>query len=291
MARNKKKFERPEAKWMTTFTDMTTLLLTMFIALFGMSSISPGKFQQAAMSIQSAFEGQPIGILVGGKSISEEPLITSQPGIKSELLKIVEDEKYKGKITIEETDKGTIISMRDIAFFRSGRAELTAEAKELLYKIGTIILEHTSNAIEVYGFTDDEQVLPTSVYPSNWHLSAARAASVVNFFTGEMKNRRMIERMAEINLGQFDIDYYYNPNRFYPIGLGDKDIQKDLDLLKAEIDSRLNLATLDYMQGKLSAAAFQQIKIELENEYNTKRNELRNQYRRIDILILRQRVR
>ena len=45
------------------------------------------------------------------------------------------------------------------------------------------------------------------------------------------------------------------------------------------------------MQGKLSAAAFQQIKIELENEYNTKRNELRNQYRRIDILILRQRVR
>ncbi len=67
-------------------------------------------------------------------------------------------------------------------FFRSGRAELTAEAKELLYKIGTIILEHTSNAIEVYGFTDDEQVLPTSVYPSNWHLSAARAASVVNFF-------------------------------------------------------------------------------------------------------------
>ena len=106
-----------------------------------------------------------------------------------------------------------------------------------------------------------------------------------------MKNRRMIERMAEINLGQFDIDYYYNPNRFYPIGLGDKDIQKDLDLLKAEIDSRLNLATLDYMQGKLSAAEFRQIKIELENEYNTKRNELRNQYRRIDILILRQRVR
>ncbi len=105
MARNKK-FERPEAKWMTTFTDMTTLLLTMFIALFGMSSISPGKFQQAAMSIQSAFEGQPIGILVGGKSISEEPLITSQPGIKSELLKIVEDENIKEKLLLRKPIKG-----------------------------------------------------------------------------------------------------------------------------------------------------------------------------------------
>jgi len=287
----KKREKKGEAKWMTTFSDMTTLLLTMFIALFSMATISPGKFQQAVVSLQSVFEGQPIGVLVGGRSISEEPLITSNPGIRQELLKIIEDERYKGKITIEETDKGTIISMRDIAFFRTGSAELTSEAKELLYRIGTIILEHTSNAIEVYGFTDDRPILPSSLYPSNWHLSAARAASVVSFFTTELKNRRLVERMAEINSGQFDIDYFYNSDRFFPIGVGDSEIMKEINLLRSEIDSRKSLAFDQFTNGEINSAQLQQIEIELENEYNTRLNELRQKYRRIDILILRQRVR
>lgn len=287
----KKREKKGEAPWMQTFSDMTTLLLTMFIALFSMATISPGKFQQAVVSLQSVFEGQPIGVLVGGRSISEEPLITSNPGIRQELLKIIEDEKYKGKITIEETDKGTIISMRDIAFFKTGSAELTAEAKELLYSIGTIILEHTSNAIEVYGFTDDRPVLSSSLYPSNWHLSAARAASVVSFFTTELKNRRLVEKMAEINSGQFDIDYFYNSDRFFPIGLGDSEITKEINLLKTEIDSRKSLAFDQFTKGEINSAQLQQIEKELENEYNTRLNELRQKYRRIDILILRQRVR
>ncbi|PNS00644.1 flagellar motor protein MotB [Petrotoga mexicana DSM 14811] len=287
----KKREKKGEASWMQTFSDMTTLLLTMFIALFSMATISPGKFQQAVVSLQSVFEGQPIGVLVGGRSISEEPLITSNPGIRQELLKIIEDEKYKGKITIEETDKGTIISMRDIAFFKTGSAELTAEAKELLYSIGTIILEHTSNAIEVYGFTDDRPVLSSSLYPSNWHLSAARAASVVSFFTTELKNRRLVEKMAEINSGQFDIDYFYNSDRFFPIGLGDSEITKEINLLKTEIDSRKSLAFDQFTKGEINSAQLQQIEKELENEYNTRLNELRQKYRRIDILILRQRVR
>jgi len=287
----KKREKKGEAPWMQTFSDLTTLLLTMFIALFSMATISPGKFQQAVVSLQSAFEGQPIGVLLGGRSISEEPLITSNPGIRQELLKIIEDERYKGKITIEETDKGTIISMKDIAFFRSGSAELTAEAKELLYRIGTIILEHTSNPIEVYGFTDDQQVLASSLYPSNWHLSAARAASIVNFFTGELKNRRLVEKMAEINSGQFDIDYFYNLDRFFPIGMGDSEIMKEINLLRSEIDSRKNLAFDQFTKGEINSAQLQQIEKELENEYNSKLTELRQKYRRIDILILRQRVR
>ncbi|MGY4686306.1 flagellar motor protein MotB [Petrotoga miotherma DSM 10691] len=287
----KKREKKGEAPWMQTFSDMTTLLLTMFIALFSMATISPGKFQQAVVSLQSVFEGQPVGVLVGGRSISEEPLITSNPGIRQELLKIIEDERYKGKITIEETDKGTIISMKDIAFFRTGSAELTAEAKELLYRIGTIILEHTSNAIEVYGFTDDRPILPSSLYPSNWHLSAARAASVVSFFTTELKNRRLVEKMAEINSGQFDIDYFYNSDRFFPIGLGDSEITKEINLLRSEIDSRKSFALDQFTKGEINSAQLQQIEKELENEYNTRLNELRQKYRRIDILILRQRVR
>jgi len=109
-----------------------------------------------------------------------------------------------------------------MAFFHTGSAKLTKEAKELLAKIGQIIIEHTTNVLEVYGYTDDRPVLPNSIYRSNWHLGAARAASVVYFFLNELKRKRTIERLADIKMGRFDPDFFYDPDRFVPISVGIK---------------------------------------------------------------------
>jgi chemotaxis protein MotB len=289
----KKQEEQPAGSpaWMTTFSDLNSLLLTMFIALFSMATISPGKFQQAVMSFRDPFDGQPLGLLVGGKSLSEDPLITSQPGIQQELLKIIQDEKYKGKITIEETERGTIISLSDMSFFESGSARLTASTKDLLYRIGIIILEYTRNEIEIYGYTDDTQTTTSNLYPTNWHLGAARSASVASFFTGELRDRRKIERAAEIRAGQFDIDYFYTMERFFPIAVGERDIMKEIELLNYEFDSRVSQASRNFQEGRISAFELTQIQTNLENQLENQLNDLRNKFRRIDILILRQRIR
>ncbi|MGM0640114.1 MAG: flagellar motor protein MotB [Thermotogota bacterium] len=291
MAKKKKPEKDKSGDWMTTFSDLNSLLMTFFVALFSMATISPGKFQQAAMSFNNAFDGAPPGVLVGGKSMSEEPLISSNPGIKRDLLKIVEDENFKGKITIEETDRGTIVSLSDMAFFQVGSAELTKAAKDLLYQIGIIILEHTTNPIEMYGYTDDLKMTENNIYPSNWHLGAARAASIARFFTGELKERRTIERIGEIRNGTFDINYFYDENRFYPIAVGDREILKDVENLQNEIDSRRSLKSEEFQSGEITAEEFSVAKEKIEEYYERELQRLRDSYRKIDLLILRQRIR
>lgn len=290
MAKKKKEAAGSPA-WMATFSDLNSLLMTMFVALFSMATISPGKFQQAAMSFNNAFNGAPPGVLVGGKSIADEPLITSNPGVKRDLLKIIEDEKYKGKITIEETDRGTLVSLKDMAFFKLGSAELTKEAKELLNQVGKIIIEHTTNEIEIYGFTDDLPITSNNIYPSNWHMASARAASVANFFTSELKERRTLELLAEVKNGQFDIEYFYNQDRFFPISTGDREIKKQINQLKAEIDSQNEIAKNKFQNGEITAVELKEQQDKLEKQYDEEIKVLRDLYRRIDLLILRQRIR
>lgn len=65
--------------------------------------------------------------------------------------------------------------------FASGSAELTAEGVRRLAEIaGTLRAEHAGRAIRIEGYTDDKPIGPNLLgqYPSNWELSAARAATV-----------------------------------------------------------------------------------------------------------------
>lgn len=283
----KKRGEKKGAPaWLTTYGDMVTLLLTFFVALISMSTISPGKFQQVAVGLRLAFTGKPPSVLTGGRSLSEEPLITSKRGIYQEIIRIMEE--YKGKITIEERDEGTLIILKDMAFFYTGSAKLTKEAKELLAKIGQIVIEHTTNVLEVYGYTDDRPVLPNSIYRSNWHLGAARAASVVYFFLNELKQKRIIERLADIKMGRFDPDFFYDPDRFVPISVGDKAINKAIKALRDQINAEKILLEEKLRKGEISQIEWRKRMEDLEKEYEEKLDELRRNYRRIDILIKRE---
>lgn len=288
MPRKKRSYEAPKASWLTTYSDMVSLLLTFFVLLFSMSTISPGKFQQISVGLRSPLTGMPPSVLTGGKSLAEEPLITSRRGVYEELMRI--SEEYKGKITIQERDEGTVIIMQNMAFFEPASAKLTIEAKTLLGRIGSLIIEHTTNVIQVYGYADDRPVPADSIYASNWHLSSARAASVIQFFTDELKRRRAVERLADVRAGRFDPDYFYDPQRFYPIGMGDWPIRKEIETLQKEIESERNLLLEKFRAGEISREQYTASLNELDNRYEARLNQLRNVYRRIDILIKRERA-
>ena len=57
--------------WMTTFADMTTLLLCFFVLLFSFSTIDAQKFQALIQSFQGS-----IGILDSGTAIEPDSFIT-----------------------------------------------------------------------------------------------------------------------------------------------------------------------------------------------------------------------
>lgn len=82
--------------------------------------------------------------------------------------------------------------------FSSGSALLQRDALPVLKELANILNEFP-NPVRVEGFTDSVPI-NTLAFPSNWELSAARAASVVHLFSNEGLEPT---RMAAIGFGQF----------------------------------------------------------------------------------------
>ena len=90
------------------------------------------------------------------------------------------------------------VEIKNNILFDSGSAIVNPEAQEPLAKIAEVLRE-VPNRIQVEGFTDNRPI-NTPVYPSNWELSAARAANVVNLL---MKSGVRPERMSAVGYGEF----------------------------------------------------------------------------------------
>jgi len=73
------------------------------------------------------------------------------------------------------------IEIRTDILFPSGVAQLSEPANAVLRDLAAILARFT-NPLRVEGFTDDVPI-SNVLYPSNWELSAARAASVARLFS------------------------------------------------------------------------------------------------------------
>jgi chemotaxis protein MotB len=90
------------------------------------------------------------------------------------------------------------VEIKTSILFPSGSAAVAPSAVATLEKVADI-LKRYPNPIHVEGFTDNVPIR-TTAFPSNWELSAARAASVVHLFS-----RTGIEpaRMAAVGYGEY----------------------------------------------------------------------------------------
>lgn len=73
------------------------------------------------------------------------------------------------------------IEIRTDILFPSGVAQLSRPAEAVLGNLAGILAPF-GNPLRIEGYTDDKPI-NTALYPSNWELSAARAASVARLFT------------------------------------------------------------------------------------------------------------
>jgi chemotaxis protein MotB len=73
--------------------------------------------------------------------------------------------------------------LTDDLLFASGQATLNTKANSLLHEIGALLNLANTHPINVEGNTDDVPIHST-LYPSNWELSTARASTVVRFLAG-----------------------------------------------------------------------------------------------------------
>ena len=201
--------------WLATFADLMSLLMCFFVLLLSFSEMDLQKFKQVAGSMDKAFGIQrdikADSIPRGTSIIAQEfsPGVPQPAAIKvmkqqtdddtneelkrdsalreavKELIEEIEislENEIENEIleVIHYTD-GVMIRVQESDAFPSGSAELQPGFIPILEKMQTI-LDDTTGRIIVAGHTDSDPI-STATYPSNWVLSAARAASVVHYLS------------------------------------------------------------------------------------------------------------
>lgn len=85
------------------------------------------------------------------------------------------------QVTVKEEKGKLVITMLDKILFDSGKADIKKEAMPVLDKLGKILKEYSNREVLVEGHTDNVPI-STSIFPSNWELSAHRATTVLRYF-------------------------------------------------------------------------------------------------------------
>jgi len=89
----------------------------------------------------------------------------------------------KNLVTVRRKDLWVEVELRTDILFASGSAQPSATALPVLERLAQV-LAPLPNAVRVEGYTDNVPIR-TSVFYSNWELSAARAGSVVRVLAGQ----------------------------------------------------------------------------------------------------------
>lgn len=79
-----------------------------------------------------------------------------------------------------------IISLQSRILFDLGEYELKPNSKKTLKKVADVLKQYPNRKIAVEGHTDTVPVKASSPYPSNLHLSAYRAVSVVQYLSNDV---------------------------------------------------------------------------------------------------------
>ena len=170
--------------WMTTFSDLMSLLLTFFILIVSMSSTDPAAFNKASGALKGS-----LGILSEDPSTMElvQVIVPKVSDVEigeismavSSLQDFIETQDEQESIEVVITSTGIAVRVLTPLLFEKGLAELRPQGLPFLEKIFELA-KGWENKIRVVGHTDNTPVGNTK-YHSNYELSYARARNVIKF--------------------------------------------------------------------------------------------------------------
>lgn len=169
MALPPKQFEEEKEDWLVTYADAITLLMAFFVMLLTFAKFDIPAFEEAKAAIESNI----------GKKETTSPIQL----LKLNIQDVVYDMQADQVVNVEKDDKGIVIELASSAFYKPGSAEIREEALPVLEKMAQTLQapKFQPYIIDIEGHTDDDPI-STEKFPSNWELSAGRAARVVRFF-------------------------------------------------------------------------------------------------------------
>jgi len=199
MAKKKKEAEggggAPE--WIVTYSDMVTLLLTFFAALFNVSEVDEVQLQQMISSLNNIGMGALEGgsTLTAGRNADLGNTIMSLPSMekgkslstaKKKATSLFAPEVKSNKVRVTTDERGLVISLASDAFFAPASAQINIEeTRDILLRLGALLNseELAGRKFRIEGHTDSSPVDPNGPWPSNWELSTARSINVLKYLT------------------------------------------------------------------------------------------------------------
>ena len=168
-------------RYLITYADLITLLLGLFILLYTASNLDAQKYEKMVNAIGNVFGGtaQTIKIIPD----TELPITPPLGNLRSDINTLIEKNNYTSSIKLEENSRGVTIHILEDIVFPSGSSELKSSSKIVFQQLSAII-KKLPNDIRIEGHTDDVPI-STSQFPSNWHLSVARALSTAYYLMTE----------------------------------------------------------------------------------------------------------
>lgn len=190
-------------EWMTTYSDLVTLLLTFFILLFSMAAIDQQKFDAVAQSLRLAFGdngGSMYAENMGNNFINMPNLIDNKnnnaeitdedeynseyqkklTNFKEEVENAIAQHSLEDQIHLIDEQNKIVLRLNEVLLFDTGKADINKNHIEIMNKIG-IMLDTLGTEIIVEGHTDNVPI-NTYAFPSNWELSTKRAVNIVKYF-------------------------------------------------------------------------------------------------------------
>lgn len=208
-------------RWLISYADFITLMFAFFVVMYALSMQNEGKYKQLTDSLVKVFKtkevkGQPIQIGKEPKTLKSEPspIISAEKEptrpksedetikkkmatIAGQLLEQLKPLVDKKLIKIDHNERWVQIQINTSILFDVGSSVLENDAYEPLNALAKV-LKPLPNTLHVEGHTDNIPIT-TKRFPSNWELSAHRAASVVHLFT---KDGIQPSRLSAIGYGE-----------------------------------------------------------------------------------------
>ncbi|GHV32973.1 flagellar motor protein MotB [Spirochaetia bacterium] len=184
-------------EWIVTYSDMVTLMLCFFVALFNPDDVTPSTIE----AMISAFNNIGLGSSTGGNTLGAGKMadlgntINALPSMEKgqalgtalkKAISLFNPEVKSNKVKVTHDERGLVISLASDAFFNPASARINVEqTRDILLRLGTLLAsnEVAGKKFRIEGHTDNTPIDPAGPWESNWELSTARSISVLHYLT------------------------------------------------------------------------------------------------------------
>jgi chemotaxis protein MotB len=149
----------------------------LFIILYAISNVDVTKYETMMENLGEYF---------GNENFANPELKSSyldlsdgKETLKTSIKNFIDEYDLSNNVRLMENERGIVISIMDNILFESGNADLSEASKPILNKMAQMI-KTLPNDIRIEGHTDNIPI-ETKEFPSNWHLSIARATNTAYY--------------------------------------------------------------------------------------------------------------